>query len=86
MHSKFGTVILRPHLLFHFLLILSRFDTSCRFDFVIAAHIGQNGSCEHVTFISIIDHATVLIVDLVDDVSNGTFLIVAWFGDLFNVT
>ena len=52
---------------------------------MIAAHIGQDGSCEHVTFISIINHATVLIVDLVDDVSNCTFLIVSWFGDLFDV-
>ena len=53
---------------------------------MIAVHIGQDGSGEHVTFISIIDHSTVLIVDLVDDVSNGTFLIDAWFGYLFYVT
>ena len=52
---------------------------------MVAAHIGKDGSCKHVSFVCIIDHASVLIVDLVDDVAHGSFHIVAWFGDLFEI-
>ena len=52
---------------------------------MIAAHICEDGRCEHVSLVCIVDHAPVLIVDLVDDVANGSFLIVTWFGDLFEI-
>jgi len=57
------------------IIVIRRFYTCLRLEFVVASHVSQDSGREHITFVHVIYHTPVPLVDLVDHAANGTFLV-----------